>query len=212
MALSKKCSPFKCVHHSDIYVINVCCPWQRTRCWATLYRERSKTFPRLPASKAEVAIPDNLKLTDTGEEFLLLEDGINDSGWTSYPICPMTRGAPPLPNTSPVSGYRRFPPHRPVEPLRQRWSKNDQQSWGWHGRLKRQMQKAHPNIFEFIEFLKTEQSATEIKITNSNFKNSKHTFCQSLLCWSQCTLKSAGKSLIVVNSSNPKIRKRVMIL
>ena len=33
---------------------------------------------------------------------------------------------------------------------------------GWHNRLKKMAQKAHPYLFEFIEVIQKEQAATEV--------------------------------------------------
>ncbi|XP_046578263.1 uncharacterized protein LOC124285967 [Haliotis rubra] len=35
---------------------------------------------------------------------------------------------------------------------------------GWHGRLKKIISKAHPNVFEMLSFLRKEQKLNEIKL------------------------------------------------
>ena len=35
---------------------------------------------------------------------------------------------------------------------------------GWHGRLKKVISKAHPNVFEMLAFLRNEQKLNEIKL------------------------------------------------
>ncbi len=51
----------------------------------------------------------------------------------------------------------------------QQWSVYDNDSFrtnnhleGWHNRLKRVVGKAHPNMFEFVEVVQKEQTATEV--------------------------------------------------
>ncbi len=52
------------------------------------------------------------------------------------------------------------------------WSVNQNNSFrtnnhleGWHNRLKRVIGKAHPNVYEFVEVIQKEQTATEVFLT-----------------------------------------------